>query len=77
MGSALTVIITSSVDAVQGALAMAHRSVAAAPIVNPVTPEVGDVGIVTVAAPKITDQLPVPITGVLAANVAVVKLQMV
>ena len=77
MGSALTVIITSSVDAAQGALAMVHRSVAAAPIVKPVTPEVGDAGVVMVAVPKITDQLPVPVTGVLAANVAVVKLQMV
>ena len=41
------------------------------PVVKPVTPEVGEAGVVTVAVPAVTVQTPVPITGVLAAKVAV------
>ena len=41
------------------------------PVVNPVTPEVGLVGAVTVAVPAVTVQAPVPTIGVFAAKVAV------
>ena len=41
------------------------------PVVKPVTPLVGFVGVVTVAVPAVTVQIPVPITGVFAAKVAV------
>ena len=39
------------------------------PVVNPVTPDVGFVGVVTVAVPAVTVHKPVPITGVFAAKV--------
>ena len=41
------------------------------PVVNPVTPDVGFVGVVTVAVPAVTVQTPVPVVGVLPASVAV------
>ena len=44
-----------------------------APTDNPVTPEVGEEGVVTEALPEITVHVPVPIPGVLPANVAVVE----
>ena len=68
----LVVITTSSVEGVQGELEIVHRNVAVPPMAKPVTPEVGEPGVVTVAVPDNTDQLPVPIEGVFAANVVVV-----
>ena len=41
------------------------------PVVKPVTPDVGEPGVVTVAVPAVTVQTPVPITGVFAAKVDV------
>ncbi len=41
------------------------------PVVNPVTPEAGEPGAVSVALPTITDQTPAPTVGVLPARVAV------
>ena len=41
------------------------------PVVNPVTPELGSSGSVTVAVPAVTVQSPVPTSGVFAAKVAV------
>ena len=41
------------------------------PVVNPVTPEFGSSGSVTVAVPAVTVQAPVPTAGMLAASVAV------
>ena len=41
------------------------------PVVNPVTPDVGLVGLVTVAVPAVTVHAPVPTVGALAARVAV------
>ena len=41
------------------------------PVVNPVTPLVGELGVVTVAVPAVTVHTPVPIIGVFAASVAV------
>ena len=46
------------------------------PMLKPVTPDVGLVGVVTVAVPAVTVHAPVPIAGVFAAKVAV-GLQMV
>ena len=44
-----------------------------APTDNPVTPDVGSTGVVTVAVPAITVHAPVPTDGVLPASVAVVE----
>jgi hypothetical protein len=63
------VIITSSVDGVQFPLLIVHRSVFV-PIPIPVTPEVGEEGVVMVAVPEITDQAPVPAAGIFPASVA-------
>ena len=41
------------------------------PVVIPVTPDVGLVGVVTVPVPAVTVQSPVPIAGMFAARVAV------
>ena len=76
----VVVIITSSVEGVQGALEIVHRKVAvpgtAKPgTAKPVTPEVGEEGVVMVAVPETTDHTPVPTAGVLPANVVVVTLQ--
>lgn len=69
-----TVIIMSSKEGGQELLDIVQRRVDEAPMVNPVTPDVGDDGVVTVAVPAITVHVPVPETGVFAANVAVVIL---
>ena len=63
-------MIKSSNDAAHGLLLIVQRKVAA-PIANPVTPEVGLDGVVTVAVPAITDQAPVPTVGVFPAKVVV------
>ncbi len=77
VGEASTEIITLSVELAQTPLDIVQRRVDDAPIVKPVTPEVGEEGVVTVAVPDITDQAPVPVPGVLAAKVAVVVLHKV
>ena len=64
-------IVTSSVDGVQTPFEMVHRNVLT-PTDNPVTPDVGEVGVVTVAPPAITVHAPVPTVGVFPASVAVV-----
>jgi hypothetical protein len=69
----LNVILTSSVEAVQGALVIVQRNVYAIPAV-PVKVLIGLVGVVTVPpVPAVIVQAPVPITGVLAASVVVVN----
>ncbi len=69
-----TVITTSSLLLAQGEFDIVQRKVAEAPTTNPVTPEVGEVRLVTVAVPDTTDQAPVPMKGVLPARVVVVTL---
>jgi hypothetical protein len=44
-----------------------------APTANPVTPEVAELGEVIVPAPLTSVQVPVPMAGVLPANVAVAE----
>ena len=62
----------ASVLVVQVPLLIVHSKVFT-PVVNPVNPLVGDVGVVTVAVPAVTVHAPVPIVGVLAASVAVAE----
>ena len=62
----------ASVLGVQVPLVIVHTNVFT-PVVNPVTPLVGELGVVTVADPAVTVHAPVPITGVFAAKVAVAE----
>ena len=41
------------------------------PVINPLTPELGSAGFVTVAVPAVTVHAPVPTSAVFAASVAV------
>lgn len=63
-------MVISSVDATHVPFEIVQRKVFT-PVVSPVTPEVGEEGVVTVADPAITDHAPVPTTGVFPARVAV------
>ncbi len=65
---------TSSVEE-QVPLVVVQRKVAVLPAVMPVTPEVGEVGVVMVAVPLTTVQRPEPRLGVLPASVKVLVLQ--
>ena len=64
-----------SVLAAQVPLLIDHTKVFT-PVVKPVTPLVGEAGIVTTPVPVITVHAPLPVVGVFAASVAV-GLQMV
>jgi hypothetical protein len=70
VGVAVLIIVTSSVEEVQGAFAIVHLNTLL-PIARAVTSEVGELGVVTEAPPLITVQVPVPITAVFPAKVAV------
>ena len=74
-GGAGDVITTSSVYGPQVAgdgNVQVQRRVVATPGTRPVTPEVAEVGVVTVPEPDTTDHDPLPQAKVLAAKVAVV-----
>ena len=64
-------ITISSVEGVHKPFEIVQRNVLD-PKLNPVTPDVGELGVVIVALPVITVQTPVPTIGILAARVAVV-----
>ena len=65
-------MVIVSVLVVQVPLLIVHTKVFI-PVVKPVTPLVGEAGIVTTPVPAVTVQSPVPTTGALAANVAVAE----
>ncbi len=75
MAGAAIVITTSSVEAAQAPLLMVHLNVTAPGMLIPVTVELADVGVVTVAVPAITVHAPVPTPGTLAARVVLLTLQ--
>jgi hypothetical protein len=75
VGDSSTLIVTSLVEGGQTPLLIVHLNTELLPIVKPVTPEVGEAGVVTEAEPDTTDQAPVPTVGVFPASVAVVVLQ--
>ena len=62
-------IVTVSLDAGQDALVIVQTNVFA-PTDNPVTPEVGEEGVVREALPAMTVHAPVPTVGALPARVA-------
>ena len=72
----VVVIIIVLVEAVQGELEMVHCKVTEPDAANPVTPEVGEPGVVIVAVPETTDHVPLPTVAVFPAKVAVVTPQM-
>ncbi len=63
-------MVIASVLGVQVPLVIVQTKVFT-PVVNPVTPLVGELGVVTTPVPAVTVQVPVPTTGVFAASVAV------
>ena len=67
-GDALTFIVTSEKEAVQGEVEMVHLKIAE-PTVNPVIPVVGKLGEVIIPFPEIKVHWPVPESGVFAAMV--------
>ena len=67
-------MVTSSVDAAQPPLLMVHLKVTLDPTVIPVTVELAEPGVVIVAVPAVTLQVPVPVAGTLPARVALVTL---
>ena len=66
---------TSSDVLVQFPLAIVQRSVTVVPAINPVTVDVGELGLVMVAGPDTMLHVPIPVTGVFPARVAVAELQ--
>ena len=65
-------MVIASVLGVQVPLVIVHTNVFT-PVVKPVTPLVGLVGVVTAPVPVVTVQSPVPTVGVFAASVAVAE----
>ena len=69
LGLSWFVMITSSVLLEHEPLLMVHLNVALVPRGTPVTPLVSELMLVTLAVPPTTLHVPVPIVGLLAANV--------
>ena len=65
-------MLIASVLGGQVPLVIVHTNVFT-PVVNPVTPDVGLLGVVTTPVPAVTVHAPVPTTGVFAAKVAVAE----
>ena len=76
IGGVLFVSITSSGGGEHGGVLMVHRSVALLPAGTPVTPDVGDEGLVILAVPLTTLHNPVPGAGELPARVKLPLLQL-
>ena len=70
VGNWSTLMVIASVLGVHVPLVIVHTNVFT-PVVKPVTPLVGELGVVTTPVPAVTVHVPVPITDVFAANVAV------
>ncbi len=71
VGKGFTVMVIKSVDGGQDAPFVIDHLNVLTPGVNPVTPELNAVGVVTVAPPETTVQRPVPTSGLFPASVAV------
>ena len=71
VGFSSTVIITSSKEPVHVPMEMVQRNTLF-PTESPDTPDVGEVALLKIAVPEMTDQIPVPIIGELAKSEAVV-----
>lgn len=71
VGTASLVMVTSDVEAAHTPLLIVQRK-ALAPTPKPVTPDVGELGVVIVPVPLTNVQAPVPTVAVLPAKVAVV-----
>ncbi len=69
VGRSDTPIVTSSLLLPQPPLLMVHLKVTLLPIVNPVIPEVANVGVVIVAVPDVTVHKPLPVVAVVPAKV--------
>ena len=65
-------IVIASVLGGQVPFVIVHTKVFT-PVVNPVTPLVGDVRVVTTPVPAVTVHAPVPVVGVFAAKVAIAE----
>jgi hypothetical protein len=71
VGEATPVIVTVEVEGVHGGLLIVQVNTFG-PTPNPVTPEVGEEGVVMVPVPLVSVHAPVPAVGVFPASVAVV-----
>jgi len=74
VGTWSTCMLMVSVAAAHVPLLTVHTITEAAPGVNPVTPEVGEAGVVATADPEKVDHAPVPAAGLVAASVETVTL---
>ena len=68
VGAGSRVIVTSSKDGGQVPFVIVHRKTFA-PTLNPVTPELGELGEPIVPVPEISVHVPVPVDGVFPASV--------
>ena len=70
VGNWSTLIVIASVLGVHVPLVMVQTKVFT-PVLKPVTPLVGELGVVTTPVPAVTVHAPIPTVGVFAAKVAV------